>query len=377
MKSKIKQAIRSCLYWYRQRKHEKFYHRVLHINGIKDVEVKGEKEWLKRWSQFGIKAKPTQYRVFRQYIGDDINIVPEDICHDYIETILNPMRFRGYYADKNVFDKLFPKGYFPKTLLRKMCGFYYDNAYLPLSMTEEKLLCCLNDSPTDRIIIKPSVDGMSGRGVEAFIRMGGNNNWINSEGTSLDLKYLEFHFGRDFIIQECVEQSEYISQFNPSSVNTLRLSMYRSVKDNKCHITGAIMRIGGKGSVVDNAHAGGCYIGIHSDGSFCKEVLDQFGVKRTVFNGIDFSIGSYVYPNWDKVIEFGKSVGQYVPHHRLIALDIVLDKNNNPHLIEFNIEAYSSWLFQYTIGTAFGKFTDEIIDYCKDNKSDIEEILHL
>ena len=50
---------------------------------------------------------------------------------------------------------------------------------------------------------------------------------------------------------------------------------------------------------------------------------------------------------------------------------------NNPHLIEFYIEAYSSWLFQYTIGTAFGKFTDEIIDYCKDNKSDIEEILLL
>ena len=173
MKSKIKQAIRSCLYWYRQRKHEKFYNRVMHINGIKDVEVKGEKEWLKRWSQFGIKAKPTQYRVFRQYIGDDINIVPEDICHDYIETILNPMRFRGYYADKNVFDKLFPQDYFPKTLLRKMCGFYYDKAYQPLSMTEEKLLCCLNDSPTDRIIIKPSVDGMSGRGVEAFIRIGG------------------------------------------------------------------------------------------------------------------------------------------------------------------------------------------------------------
>lgn len=92
------------------------------------------------------------------------------------------------------------------------------------------------------------------------------------------MKYLEFYFGRDFIIQECVEQSEYISQFNPSSVNTLRLSMYRSVKDNKCHIT---------------------------------------------------------------------------------------------------VEAYSSWLFQYTIGTAFGKFTDEIIDYCKDNRVDIEEILHL
>lgn len=191
------------------------------------------------------------------------------------------------------------------------------------------------------------------------------------------MDYLEHHFGKHFIIQECVEQSDYISQFNPTSVNTLRLSMYRSVKNNQCHITGAIMRIGGKGSVVDNAHAGGCYVGIHSDGCLCKEVLDQFGVKRTVFNGIDFSLGSYVYQNWGNVIEFAKSVGKFVPHHRLIALDIVLDRDNNPHLIEFNIEAYSPWLFQYTIGTAFGEYTDEILDYCKAHQNDLEYQLML
>ena len=172
-KKKIASVIRKALYLFRQHIHEKFYHSIMKRNGIPNKSSEHEKAWVERWSQFGIKAKPTQYRVFRQYIGDDINIVPEDICHDYIETILNPMRFRGYYADKNVFDKLFPQDYFPKTLLRKMCGFYYDKAYQPLSMTEEKLLCCLKDSPTDRIIIKPSVDGMSGRNVEAFIRIGG------------------------------------------------------------------------------------------------------------------------------------------------------------------------------------------------------------
>lgn len=181
----------------------------------------------------------------------------------------------------------------------------------------------------------------------------------------------------NIIIQEGVDQSEYISQFNPTSVNTLRLSMYRSVKDDRCHITGAIMRIGGKGSIVDNAHAGGCYVGIYPDGHFCKNVLDQYGVRKSIFNDVDFSSNTFMYPNWDKVIEFGKSVGQYVPHHRLIALDIVLDRNNNPKLIEFNIEGYSAWLFQYTIGTAFGKFTDEILDYCKANIDKVEELIIL
>ena len=376
-RKQIATVIRTALFLLRQHWNESFYRSILKRNKIDNVSSAKEKAWVQKWSQLGIKAKPTQYRVFRQYIGDDINIVPEDICHDYIETILNPMRFRGYYADKNTFDKLFPNGFFPKTLLRKICGCYFDSDYRALTMTEPVLKDCLNMCSTDRIIIKPSVDGISGRGVEAYFRGENNDEWTNTKGEVLNYAYLEKHFGKNIIIQEGVVQSDYINQFNPTSVNTLRLSMYRSVKNNVCHITGAIMRIGGKGSVVDNAHAGGCYVGIYPDGKFCKEVLDQYGTRNTIFNGIDFSSNDFIYPNWDNVIEFGKSVGQYVPHHRLLALDIVLDRNNNPKLIEFNIEGYSSWLFQYTIGTAFGEFTDEIIDHCKENIDNVEELVLL
>lgn len=195
---------------------------------------------------------------------------------------------------------------------------------------------------------------------------------INDEVFCVD--FIHKNYPNDFIIQEAIDQCDYISQFNPSSVNTLRLSIYRSVIDNQYHLTGAIMRIGGKGSVVDNAHSGGCYVGIMSDGSFCHEVLDQFGQKRTVFNGIDFS-KDYTYPHWEEVVAFGKKVCEYVPHHRLIALDIVLDKQNVPHLIEFNVLYYSAWLFQYTTGSAFGKYTDEIVNYCIEHKKDLENVL--
>ena len=45
--------------------------------------------------------------------------------HDIIENILNPMRYAKYYADKNMFDRLLPEGSLPKTIIRKMNGFYY------------------------------------------------------------------------------------------------------------------------------------------------------------------------------------------------------------------------------------------------------------
>lgn len=377
-KQKVKSIIRNLLFRFRQIGHERFYRQVMCINGIDNKKAIGEKEWLEKWSQFGLKAKPTQYRVFSHYIGNNINIVPEDICHDFIETILNPPRFRGYYADKNVFDKLFPIGYLPRTLLRRINGTYYDKEYRPIELTEQKLFQILNDSGVNKIVIKPSVEGMSGRDVRILCRTTDSVPRWREVGTNdiFDLTYLEKKYGSNIIVQEAAQQSDYISQFNPSSINTLRLAIYRSVLDNKCHIVGAIMRIGGKGSVVDNAHAGGCYVGIHPDGSFCHEVCDQYGQKRTLFNDIDFT-KDYYYPNWQEVIKFAKSVGHFVLHHRLLALDIVLDKNDKPHLIEFNVEGFSAWLFQFTTGSAFGNLTDEILGYCKNKQKELEDIIHL
>ena len=96
------------------------------INHFHNLKEDGENDWMSKWGKLGMKVNPIYYRLFSRYIGKDINIVPEDICHDVIEAILNPHRFAKYYSDKNVFDKLFPKGYLPKTILRKMGGFYYE-----------------------------------------------------------------------------------------------------------------------------------------------------------------------------------------------------------------------------------------------------------
>lgn len=86
--------------------------------------------------------------------------------------------------------------------------------------------------------------------------------YLYGANDKLSLNYLETNYGKDFIIQEFLEQHESINHFCPTSVNTLRLTLYRSVKDDKCVVPSAIMRIGNMGSVVDNAHAGGCFVGI-------------------------------------------------------------------------------------------------------------------
>ena len=368
MKRYINQIAKLGLITYHAYKQNNFYKKLLRLNHFPNKEQPGEEAWLKKWSGLGMKVNPVYYRLFYHYIGEDMNIMPEDISHDIVEPLLNPSRFVKYYTDKNIFDRLFPEGYLPRTILRRMNGFWYDAQYRRLQLDDELLIQLLNSSNSDKLIVKPTVEGMSGRNIIMLRREEGC--WKH-DGLEVSVNMLQQR-GVNFIVQECVVQHEYISQFNPTSVNTLRLTLYRSVKTDECVVTSAIMRIGGKGSVVDNAHAGGGYIGINvENGKLCHKVLDQWGRSQDTFNDIDFS-KDYILPHWDNVLTFAKTIGDYVPHHRLLALDIVLGKGGVPQILEFNITSYSMWLFQFTIGGALGKYTDEIIEYCKDNQNSLE-----
>ena len=174
MKKLLKQKLRKVLYYIHHVKHEKFYKLVMQMNGIKNCKASREDKWIEKWSQLGVKASPTQYHVFSKYIGNNINIVPEDICHDFIEPVLNPLRFVGYYSDKNMFDKIFPSGYCPKTILRKIRGHWYSADYNELRLTDATFIQILGGLSCQKLIIKPSVDGISGIGVRLYSRIGGD-----------------------------------------------------------------------------------------------------------------------------------------------------------------------------------------------------------
>ena len=374
MKKIVKKLLKWGMAFVNTSKKRKFYISVMKKNSIKNITCLGEKEWIHKWSVLDSKIDSIYYRLYSTYIGNNVNIVPDNVCHNIIEPILNPKRYIKFYADKNIFDRLFPEGTLPRTILRKMGGVYLNSQYEYIDINNDSLLSFLNSQELHKIIIKPSLDTSSGVGVKVFIRH--NNMWRDSldESVFLDKSYLDKEYGDNFIIQECLEQSSDISKFNESSVNTIRLTLYKSVKNNEPFITSAIMRIGNKGSVVDNAHAGGRFVGIFPDGTLGKVTLDQWGGRLVEFNGINFS-NEYKIPNWAEITSFAKSLEKHIPHCRLIALDIMVTKNGKPRLIEYNVSSYSPWLFQFATGSAFSEYTDEIIDYCKDKVSSIELFL--
>lgn len=163
-----------------------------------------------------------------------------------------------------------------------------------------------------------------------------------------------------------LQQHPYINQFCETSVNTIRISTYRSVKDEEVIVNGALMRIGASGSFVDNAHAGGRFVGINvSDGSLQKTTLDQYGTKMDVWNEVNFKTSNFTIPHWNKIIDFAKKVALRNKHMRLLALDICLCKDGTPKLVEVNVGGFSYWLYMYCGQDIFDGRVQEVIDYCK------------
>lgn len=340
--------------------YEKQFKRYLSENGFKDTPVDGEAEYVNKWKQLYDLVEPYSYRLFSKFIGKTPYIVPEDIGHNIIEEILNPIRYRAYYADKNVFTQVVGKEYFPESVAgRILGGVILDKDLRPIS--EEDFNSIINNY--ESLIIKPSIGSCSGMGFMKFKRIGSE---LRSGEHTLNWAFLK-QYGDNFIIQKTLKQSSFMAQFCPTAVNTMKLGLYRSVKDEKSHVICGVLRMGSTGELVDNSLAGGRFVGIDvKTGKLGARVFKATGHPVTRWNDVDFENNTFVVPNWDKIIDMAKKVSQKIHHHRLLGLDVTLDENNNPLLIEYNLNSYSYFYFLFTGQKPLGEYTDEIIDYCKE-----------
>lgn len=68
--------------------------------------------------------------------------------------------------------------------------------------------------------------------------------------------------------------------------------------------------------------------------------------------------------NFNNIVYFAIEIALRVLHHDLVALDIALNTEDSPCLLEINVGGFSGCFFQFTIGSMFGEYTEEIISRC-------------
>lgn len=292
------------------------------------------------------------------------DFVPESIYYSIIEPLLNKPEFSIAFSDKNFYDKFYPEGLFPDVLIRNIDGDFFSKNYEPLNNLGEKNLKNYLQNEKE-IIIKPSVETGGGQNVKLFIVENGKIK--NNNGETVSLELIKKTFKENFIIQRVLKQHSFFSQFNKSSINTIRALTFRNPSTNTIEILHLILRIGTPGQFVDNSRAGGFSVGINSQGVLNHFAVKKDGEKYYQINEFDLT-QNLTIPFFEELMKTAIFIASKNIHHRLLGLDLTIDQENKIRCIEVNNTGNEINFYQLNNGPLFGKFTDEVIAFCEENK---------
>ncbi len=349
MSSSIKQLLWKYFIHQTEKEFEKPIKRSMKLCPMKPL-TKGQEADVKAYfkKHFG-REVPTywhQYLYSRNGLWSE-KYIPASIYNSEIIWRLNKWQVRIAYTDKGFYDTLFQDINKPRTIIKNVNGYYYDDQH-PLTEAEAIEKC----SNLKEAIIKPTLGGTWGIGVKLI---------QSTDGIVLDTKHsvkdLFASYKQSFIVQERLEQHPDLAKLNPTSLNTIRVMSYR--RGGEIVILYAVIRIGRAGQVVDNETAGGIKADIDLQTGRIKGCAIGSPKEALMpFTDVGTPTDGYQIPCFDKVLDVVKGMHLRLPYFNLIGWDMSVDKDGKPALIEWNRAAELS---QVAHGPAFGELTEEIL----------------
>lgn len=311
---------------------------------------------------YGEKIPYIWHRHYTAFTGHfDVNYFPELLFIPEFERYCNLYQsFVSVLCDKN-FQPFVAKAAgikMPEVLLSSTRGFIKDAENQPVSYG--KALDWFSNA--GEVFVKPSINTGSGTGC-ALLQM--ENGKDTTSGKTAEGIFDTL--GKDFSIQKRLICSEDVRTLHPNSCNTFRVITYRW--KNTVRIMPVIMRIGRNNNTVDNAHAGGIFVGVNNDGTLKKTAFTEFNDQFTTHpdSGIEFE--NYTITGFQKVIDAARKMHWMVPQLGVVNWDFTIDDTNTPVLIEANTRGGGIWVIEMAHGTGpFGENTEEVLRWMREMK---------
>lgn len=305
-----------------------------------------KKEYLSYWKPVSTNISLKTVEISKSLSGRfDKHIVPEEVYALYIEPKLNNDKSIKYLENKSIYNKWFNKGTFPSDYFHKIDNCYY-NSELELI---EDINVFINENIQESdfpLIIKPNRDSYGGA----------NIYFVDKKSDICNI--LENH--SNLVVQEKLNQSELLNVFNPVSINTIRVCLYKD-SSGHLHVINTSLRMGKDGSL-DNETAGGIVCNIKPSGILNDYAVDKFAVKYFKHPNSNFEFKDHLFPMYSDLLETSIEVGEKVVGARVISLDMALDSSDEWRCIEINLFGQTIRFAQYAGEPFFGDFTDEIIE---------------
>lgn len=204
------------------------------------------------WRQIsGCDIDTRWHRLYASYLQCPVHkdFFPEILYSTKLEKKLSPAKFHGILSDKGLLTSIFPGGdtyRLPKTIVYNSYGTYTGEEKRVISEAEAKERI----RNVGLVIIKPTVDTSSGEGVLKVNFVDGRD-----EMNQLSVEDVLRKYKQNYLVQECIKQSRYLSDLCEKSLNTFRVVTY--ICDGSVYHAPLSLRMGTGASYVDNIHMGG------------------------------------------------------------------------------------------------------------------------
>lgn len=304
-----------------------------------------EEEIKKYWSKY---IKDFDIDFHKYYINRngtfDVRYIPDDIYVNDIDPYFNNRELEAASSDKNYLDTRLNGFKLPKTYIHMINGIYLDKNYSLL--TKEEAIHYLTNKT---FIAKPSILSFGGRDIAFF------NNATREEIE----EYINNLKIDNVIFQEKIIQSDTMAYLHEKSLNTLRIMTL--ILNDKVYALKPIIRVVTGDNSVGTEGVNELFIGIKEDGTLNNYGFDIFGEK--IENDIDGKLFSKVkIDKLDEAIEMCKNAALRFPHFRLISWDVAINKENEPVIIEANLNMGNVDIVQPSCGPIFGDLTDDVLN---------------
>ncbi len=321
------------------------------IKLTKDQKQQIDKFWEKN---YGRKIPYLWHRLYQSYTGKfDVNYFPEYIFSLKLEPRYNNMKYANVISDKNLLEIVFNDSLvkIPRTIVALCGGVWLDKNRSVISQDR----AIENLKNIGEVIIKITVESSSGRGV----KLCNFKNGID-EITNKPIESIIKEMGDNIVVQEKLVAHKDYAKLHESSINTIRVVSY--ILNGEIHVGPLTMRIGSGGNFVDNAHAGGMFIGVSEEGELYDEAYTEYQKRYTVHPDSGIQFKGYRVPYIKEMIEAAKRLHGKVPMLKFVSWDFMIDNNNKIVLVEANLMSQTIWFPQMANGKGFfGENTEEMI----------------
>lgn len=297
------------------------------------------------WSRMGIKSDDRWLRLHVNLTGiQDYRFCPEDIFFARIERIMNDCNQAGYGPEeKNDLMLYVPEGYEPETVLRYVRGNFFAAKGGWLSLDKARILL-------DGELVGKPCRASGGSGVE--LRSDFTPEWIMKYG------------GESYVVQKKIDQCKFSAQFNPSSINTVRMMTMRCPWNGEIVVCRSMMRMGVSDAVIDNMMKGGLCVCVGDRGQLGRYAYDYDGKRfeKHPVSGLTFL--GLSHPGYMKMVEAAKEVHSRILAFNLLSFDFVQRSDGSICIVEINSTSQGITQLQYDFGGLFGEHSEDVVSWC-------------